>query len=125
MDKLKFIKEQMDILSILYEFGEWSSKVKYPYFVGEISSPEEINSEDGKEETTMFLNGFHRGKYIDLEEIKEKIKKHFDPINGLRRKTDSGSIAVFFDGSFYIPTGEADLKMIQINLKIKEWKGEI
>ncbi len=60
---------------------------------------------------------------IDLMEIKDKIKGHFNPIHGLRSKTDSGSIAVFFDGFFTIPTGEADLKKMQINLTIKEWKG--
>lgn len=121
MEKLKFINEQMDILAVPYEFGEWTSEVKYPYFTGE-STETPTTSEDGYEESTLILNGFHRGKYIDLEIIKEKIKKHFDPDFGLRDTTDSGTIAVFFDGSFYIPTGEADLKRIQINLLIKEWK---
>lgn len=122
MDELKFIKEQMDVLAVPYEFGEWTSDIKYPYFVGEYTE-EPTETEDGKEISTFILNGFHRGKYIDLETIKAKIKKHFDPCFGLRAKTDSGSIAVFFDGAFYIPTGEADLKKIQINLIIKEWKG--
>ena len=114
----------MDILSVPYEFGEWTSNVVYPYSVGEITE-EPSTTEDGLEESTMILTCFTRGKYIDLEIIKEKIKRHFHPIHGLRASTDSGSIAVFFDGSFYIPTGEADLKKIQINLKIKEWKGVI
>lgn len=122
MDKLKFINDQMDILAVPYEFGEWTSEIKYPYFVGELTE-EPIVTEDGKEESTLILTGFTRGKYLAMEELKDKIKKHFDPINGLRAKTDSGSIAVFFNGSFYVPTGEADLKRIQINLLIKEWKG--
>lgn len=121
MDKLKFINEQMDILSVPYELGEWTQKVSYPYLTGEFTEVPTMD-EDGYEESTLLLNGFHRGKYIVLEEIKEKIKKHFDPAYGLRATTDSGTIAVFFDGSFYIPTGEADLKRIQINLLIKEWK---
>ncbi len=124
MDKLKFINEQMDILEIPYEFGEWTSNVKYPYFVGEITE-EPSTTEDGLEESTMILTGFTRGKYLEMEQMKDKIKKHFHTIYGLRASTDSGSIAVFFDGSFYLPTGEADLKKIQINLKIKEWKGVI
>ena len=122
MDKLKFIKEQMDLLAVPYEFGEWTSEVKYPYFVGEITE-EPIVTEDGLEESTLILNGFTRSKYLAMEELKDQIKKHFDPRNGLRAKTDSGSITVFFNGSFYVPTGEADLKRIQINLLIKEWKG--
>lgn len=124
MDKLKFINEQMDILAVPYEFGEWTSDVKYPYSVGEITE-EPTTTEDGLEESTMILTIFHRGRYIDMEIIKDKIKKHFNPISGLCAKTGSGSVAVFFDGSFYIPTGEADLKKMQINLKIKEWKGEL
>ena len=124
MDKLNYINEQMDILEVNYEFGEWTPKtIPKQYFVGEIPSPEELPTEDGKEETTMFLNGFQRGNIMELEETKNKIKQHFNPITGLCAKTDSGSIAVFFDGSFYIQTGEADLYRIQINLKIKEWKG--
>ena len=125
MDKLKFIKEQMNLLSVPYEFGKWKKETQYPYFVGEMPSPESITTEDGKEETTFILSGFHRGEYIDLEEIKGQIKKHFHPIHGLREQTDSGSIAVFYEGAFPVPTGEADLKRIQINLKILEWKGDL
>ena len=122
MDKLKFINDQMTAIAVPYEFGEWSSEITYPYFVGEITE-EPTMTEDGFEESTMLLTGFHRGKRIDMEAEKNKIKNHFTPIYGVRAQTDSGSIAVFFDGSFYIPSGEADLKKMQINLKIKEWKG--
>lgn len=124
MDKLKFISDQMDILEVPYEFMEWTSKVVYPYFVGEITETEP-DTEDGKEESTMILTGTHRGTYLELETIKENIKKHFHPIHGLRGQTDSGSIAVYYGGAFYVPTGEADLKRIQINLNIKEWKGDL
>jgi hypothetical protein len=119
---LNFINEQMNILAVPYEFGEWTSDVQYPYFVGEITE-DESQTEDGAETATVILTGFNRGKYIALDEIKQKLKKHFDPINGLRAKTDSGAIAVFFAGAFPVPSGEADLKKIQINLKIKTWKG--
>lgn len=125
MEKLKFLNEQMESIGVPYEFGQWTSNITSPYFVGEQPSPEAFPAEDGSEESTIILTGFHRGKIIDLETIKNKIKSHFSPIHGLRSKTDSGSIAVFFDGAFYIPTGEADLKKIQINLTIKEWKGVI
>lgn len=124
MDKLNFISDQMDMIEVPYEFGEWTSDVVYPYSVGEITE-EPIEAEDGEEQSTMLLTVFHRGKRIDLERVKNKIKRHFPPIYGLRGQTDSGAIAVFFDGAFYIPTGEADLKKMQINLKIKEWKGAI
>ena len=124
MDKLKVIKNQMNILAIRYEFMRYTQNpIYYPYYVGEITSPEQFGEEDGSEETTLILTGFHNGDYIDLERDKDKIKKHFDPIFGFRAKTDSGAIAIFYEGAFYVPTGEANLKKIQINLKIKEWKG--
>jgi hypothetical protein len=124
MDKLKFINEQMDMISVPYQFGEWSSSVVYPYGVGEITE-DPITTEDGAEHSTLLLTFFNRGNMIDLLEIKEKIKKHFDPIYGLRGDTNGGSIAVFYDGFFPIPSGEADLKKIQINIKINEWKGAV
>lgn len=121
MKKLKFISEQLEAIGVPYEFGEWSSEVVYPYFVGEITE-EPATTEDGLEPSTMLLTGFTRGNYLDLEIMKDKIKNHFHPIHGLRGWTERGAIVVFFDGSFYVPTGEADLKRIQINLQIKEWK---
>ena len=124
MDKLKFINEQMDMISVPYEFMEWTSPVSYPYGVGEITE-DPITTEDGAEQSTLLLTYFHRGKMIDLLTIKEKIKKHFPPIYGLRGETEGGAIAVFYDGFLTIPSGEADLKKIQINLKIKEWKGAV
>lgn len=122
MDKLKFINEQMDMISVPYEFDEWTSPVSYPYGVGEITE-DPIITEDGAEQSTLLLTYFHRGKMTDLLEIKEKIKKHFPPVYGLRGDTEVGSIAVFYDGFFIVPSGEGDLKKIQINLKINEWKG--
>ena len=122
MDKLKFINEQMGVIAVPYEFGQWSSEVKYPYFVGEVTE-EPIMTEDGAEESTLLLTGWTRGNFIELEVEKAKIKTHFHPIYGLRGSTDSGAIAVFFDSAFSVPSGEAGLKKIQINLKIKEWKG--
>lgn len=121
MDALKFINEQMSAIGVPYELGEWTSATQYPYFVGELTE-EPTATEDGLEESTMLLTGFHKGAYIDLETIKEKIKAHFHTIHGLHGLTASGRIVVFYEGAFYIPTGEADLKKIQINLKIKEWK---
>ena len=124
MDVLKFINEQMEILGIPYEFGEWTSDVTYPYFVGE-STEENPETEDGRQDITFILNGFNRGNFSDLENAKEQIKKHFHPVHGLRVQTESGAITAFYGGSFYVPTSEADLRRIQINLYIKEWKGDL
>ena len=124
MEKLKFINKQMGVIAVPYEFMEWTSPVVYPYGVGEITE-DPITTEDGAEQSTMLLTFFHRGKMIDLLAIKEKIKKHFPPVYGLRSETESGAIAVFYDGFLPIPSGEAGLKKIQVNLKILEWKGAV
>ena len=124
MDKLKFINEQMGVIAVPYEFMEWTSPVVYPYSVGEITE-DPITTEDGAEQSTLLLTLFHRGKMIDLLTIKETIKKHFDPLAGLRGETDSGTIVVYYDGFLPVPSGEADLKKVQINLKINEWKGAV
>lgn len=127
MDKLQFINEQMDILAVPYEFGEWTSNVQYPYCVGEYSEETPI-TEDGFEQSTFIINCFNRGSegvLLGLEEIKARIKEHFDTIYGLRAKTESGAIAVYYGNAFPVPTNEADLKRIQINLIIKEWKGAL
>lgn len=126
MTALKVINEQMEILEIPYEFNEWTSEpIPKMYFVGEEYREDEIENEDGASTASMILTGFHRGKYIALEEAKEKIKQHFHPVDGWRSPTDSGVIAVFFNDAFSIPSGEANLTKIQITLKIKEWKGEL
>ena len=121
MDKLGFISGQFDKIGIPYLFLEAPASSQYPYFVGEITE-EPTATEDGYEEATLLVTGFHRGNAATLEACKEKIKKHFHPITGLHGQTDNGRIVVFYDGAFYIPTGESELKRIQINLKIKEWK---
>lgn len=124
MSALKVINEQMEAIEIPYEFNEWTSEtIPKLYFVGEEYREDEIETEDGSSSASMILTGFHRGKYIALEEAKEKIKQRFHPVFGLRSPTDSGVIAVFFNDAFSIPSGEANLTKIQINLKFKEWKG--
>lgn len=125
MDKLKCINEQMALIAVPYQFGEWAGAISYPYFVGELPSPSEFPTEDGREDSNMIVTGFHRGDILTLVEYAERIKTHFDPVFGFRAKTDSGSIAVFFNGFLIIPAGEADLKKIEIHLTIKEWKGAV
>lgn len=122
MNKYGFISAQMEVLALPYEFMEWTSNIRYPYYVGEITE-EPISDESGERISTMIISGFHRGRFIDLERDKEKMEAHFDPVCGLSGETDSGSIAVFFENAFYVPTGEADLKRIEIHLRIIEWKG--
>lgn len=120
---LKIISEAMTSLGIEYGFAEYSNNpVVYPYFVGEYTEAESM-TEDGLQETTFLLTGFSRGSWLELEEAKEKIENYFNQVSGYTVITDSGSgVAIFYSHSLIVPTGDSELKRIQINLSVKEWK---
>ena len=117
---LKFVSDLMDSLSIPYDFMEWKDKPPDDrYFVGE---PLEVTmttmEEDGREDTTFILRGFTRGKWELLTHDAQTIKKNLPQTAIL---PDGTGIAVFYAGSTPVPTGDAELKSIKINLDIKEW----
>lgn len=119
---LKIIKDAMTDLDLNYSFMEWNGEPVYPYFVGEYQETPSLN-EDGLQETTFLLTGFSRESWMALEDAKEKIESHFNQVGGKTVMTDNGSaVAVFYSNSLVIPTGDAELKKIQINLLVKEWK---
>lgn len=121
MTVLKIINEELTLLRIPYEFMQWTAPVTYPYFVGEYSEFA-TDAEDGSKETSFILTGTTRGSWLELEQMKAKIEGHFPATHGLRKSTDAGAVAIFYENSFPVSTGEADLKRIQINLRVKEWR---
>ena len=120
---LKVVSEAMTALNLEYGFGVYSGDpVVYPYFVGEYTEEEAMN-EDGMQETTFLLNGFSRDSWLTLENAKERIENYFHKVSGKTVMADDGSaVAVFYANSLIVPTGDAELKSIQINLSVKEWK---
>lgn len=115
---LKIISENLTNAGINYEFGEWTSDVIYPYFVGEYQESEPM-TEDGLIESTFILTGFSRGSWLDLENAKEIIQRLFSNFTII---TESGSgLAIYYGGALIVPTGDAELKRIEIRLTIKEW----
>ncbi len=124
-EALAFIKKAMSELGLNYAFMEYhvedGEAPSYPYFVGEYQEIEPV-SEDGMSETSFIITGFSRNTWLTLENAKEKIKNYFNRVSGKTAITDSGSaVAVFYANSFPVPTGDAELKKIQINLTVKEW----
>ena len=119
---LKIIDEAMAALGIEYAFGvNDADTVVYPYFVGEYQETEPY-SESGLQESTFMLNGFSRDTWLTLEEAKAKIEKYFNKISGKIVMVDDGSaVAIFYANALIVPTGDAELKRIQINLHVKEW----
>lgn len=116
---LNYISDMLSDLVIDYEFGGWSSDpVPDPYFVGEYSETESLTKEeDGLQEISFILTGTGT-TWIGLERAKEAIEKNISKTAIL---PNGNGIAVFYAGSLIVPTGDAELKRIQINLTIKEW----
>lgn len=126
-ETFKIIASAMEEMGIPYDFMEWTSEPVYPYFTGEYQETEPL-SEDGMKETTFILTGFARDSgeektaYLALENAKEKIENYFHKVSGKTVTAESGSVvAIFYASSLVVPSADAELKKIQINLSIKEW----
>lgn len=122
---LQIIADAMDSLGIEYGFGVYrgnaAGKIVYPYFVGEYTETPPLY-ENGLQESTVMLTGFHRGTWEQLEAAKTKIENYFNKISGKTVMADDGSaVIVFYDNAIVIPKEDAELKSIQINLSVQEW----
>lgn len=118
---LKYVSDMMDSLNIPYAYMQWND---HPpdnyYFVGEYAESAMVTrEEDGRQDTTFILRGFTRGDWLALEQAKELIEKHCTKTAIL---PDGTGIAVFYESGMVVPTYDAELKSIKINLQIQEWK---
>ena len=122
MNALKAVTKSMNRLGLEYGFVRYNKKpVVYPYWVGEYQESPPV-SESGHSISTFMLTGFHRGDWADLETQKEKIENYFNKVSGKTVMVDDGSaVAIFYTHSLVVPTMDAELKRIQINLEIHEW----
>ena len=121
-DALAIINDAMTELGLHYEFEVYTDEIQYPYFTGEYQEVAPV-SEDGMQETAFILNGFTRGSPLGLEEAKEAVVNRFDRTSGHIVTTESGNVvAIFYDSAYVIPQEDEELKRMQINLTIKEWK---
>lgn len=110
-----------EILSgvVNYEFLEWSSyPIQYPYWVGDYM--EEVSeTEDGLQVTTFTITGVTRNAWLELEECKQKIENSLPS----RYILPSGNgLVIYYENAFQVPTDDIELKRMQINLQVKEWK---
>lgn len=122
MNILKVVADAMTKAGLNYEFGQWTSDIIYPYWVGEYAESEPMN-EDGMQEVSFILTGFTRGSYYQLEDEREKIRRAFPICGGRIVTVDDGSVVAIFYGSAFnnLPTGDAELKKMQVSLIVKEW----
>ena len=119
---LKIIKKAMESLGLEYGFARYAKRpVVYPYWVGEYQETAP-DSESGHSTSSFLLTGFHRGDWDDLEIQKERIANYFNKVSGKTVMAEDGSaVAVFYSNSLVLPTMDAELKRIQINLDVHEW----
>lgn len=119
---LKLVSDAMSSLGIEYAFATYRKHpIVYPYFVGEFSDTEGY-TESGLQEGTFILNGFTRDEWLTLEDAKERIENYFNKVSGKIVMADNGSaVAIFYANSMVVPTGDPELKRIQINLHTNEW----
>lgn len=124
IEVLETIADVMKEINMPYAFMEYKAKSGKPpktYFVGEYQEMEPA-SEDGEQNDIFIITGFSREAWLVLEEAKKKIKEAFPPIGGRVAIVGSGSaVAIFYASSFPVPTEDAELKKMQINLSIKGW----
>ena len=120
-DAQKLVSEGMTALGLNYAFMEWKDKPVYPYFTGEYQE-QPVFSEDGLQEADFILNGFTRSGWSDLEAAKKKIENYFYREGRTAIAPSGNAVAVCYNNSFVVPTGDAELKRIEIHLIVKEWK---
>lgn len=121
---LKTIKNAMSAIGLEYGFMRYNkTPVVYPYFVGEYSETEGF-TEDGLQESTFMLTGFSRGEgaWLALENAKKSIANYFTREGTVFTANDGSTAVIMYGYSFPVPKEDAELKSIQINLSIKEWK---
>ena len=123
-ETLKYISDCLTSKNIPYDFEEYKAPIDEidRYWVGEYQEITSI-SEDGCEESNFILTGTGKDDILVLENDKQTIRSLFPPREGRLATIDNGSkVAIFYDGSQQISTGDAMLKKIQIELTIKEWR---
>ena len=120
VDLLAVINEQLEKAGVPYEFAEWRSSIKYPYFVG---SYDENNFyfEDNRTEGTFNIDGWSRSSLSELIKISEKIKDLFSDFRCTRK---GKTYWIRYGNAIPVPTGDEDLKKIMITLYITQWKGD-
>ena len=118
---IAWVGDMMESLAIPYAFMEWKEKPPEDgYFVGDfIESPTVDRLENGHTECTFILRGYSRKDWLYLEHCKRQIEKRAARTTIL---PDGTGLAVFYEYGEHVPTGDALLKSIKINLRVQEWR---
>ena len=121
IEALGYINDKLESLDIPYEYGEWTSGLSFPYCVGEYSETSS-SGESGQEDGVFMITITDDKNLLKVEEIKEKIKTAFPPVGETAILESGSGIAVMYDTSLPIMTGEQGLYRVQVNLLVAEWR---
>ena len=118
----KLFDERMSAV-VQYALGRWKGKPADEtscYWTGETTEVDSPNrAENGMQEISVILRGFTRGSLMLLEQEKDKIA------NGVPITTvlpDGTGVVILYDYGMMVPTGDAELKSMKINMTIQEWR---
>ena len=118
-DILKYINSILTEAGLNYAYMRWENELlPFPYWIGEYDELESTD-EDQHHEYNFRLTGTTRKAWIELENDKEKIESLFNTTTVL---PNGSGVAFSYMGCLQIPTGVDDLKRVQINIKIEEWR---
>ena len=117
---LTFIADLLESIGIPYAFGRWEDEPPDRYWVGSCIEPESLTrDENGKQDTTLILQGYTRAGWLKLFQDKEKIEKHASQTAIL---PDGTGIAVSYESGEVVPVGDSDIVSMKVNLEIQEWR---
>jgi len=119
---LTWFANLMDNLSIPYDFMEWKEKPPEDYyFTGSYIETETMDSQESNHFQYVFiLRGVTRKDWMLLERAKAKIQRNAKAIRTVL--PDGTGLAVSYATGDEVPTGDASLKGIKINLNVDEWR---
>ena len=122
---LAYVNGRLKSAGLNYHFGRYDfglGSPVYPYYVGEYNE-DVVEAEDGGQLTTLTLHAWARGANaaLELEQGKAKIRALFPPVGGDRAILDGSGVVVTYGRSQYIPTGDAELKRLEITIIMNEW----
>lgn len=117
---LNTLKNEAKLMNLPYEFDNWKSEIKLPYFVGEISEIP-TSDEDGKREFDFILTGEDVGTYSRLLDYSESIEKRYK--YGHSVVVSGGVVKIIYNNTITVPVEDEDVKRIQINITVYLWEG--
>lgn len=121
---LACIADRMRQIGIPYQYETYHTdgKLPDPYFVGHCSSTPNLN-EDGKLSGTFLLTGTSTS-WSKLEDAHKQILLAFPRVSGLRGGGDGYLLFINYANAIAVPTDDAKIKRMQINLNYQEWSVE-